>query len=266
MSAPNNAENRELRSRSNKAKAGPNGVGAEGECETYPESHEGRECPVLPASLVYPVSPVSRGQEVNGKLENELQSLATSNACMDAKDVPEEKRFKLARDIRGLEERRGQELTAGEVTETCTQWHWLSGSYAGNTCAYHLENLLAELTKVRVPTGEGNTLNKALEAVSRLSVSELPSMPGLPEADEARRRLLALHRELARLSTSGKYFLSYRDAAKVHHSLSHQDAHTITHAFARLGMIKLVSKGKAGVNSRKAAEFRNLLPDTAKAA
>ena len=97
MSAPNNAENRELRSSSNKAKSGPSGAGAEGECETYPESHEGRECPVLPASLVCPVSPVSGGQGVNGKLENELQSLAISNACTDAKDVPEEKRFKLAR-------------------------------------------------------------------------------------------------------------------------------------------------------------------------
>lgn len=77
MSAPNNAENRELRSSSNKAKSGPSGAGAEGECETYPESHEGRECPVLPKSLVAPVSPVSGGQD----LDAELKALAAQNAC-----------------------------------------------------------------------------------------------------------------------------------------------------------------------------------------
>jgi hypothetical protein len=78
---------------------------------------------------------------------------------------------------------------------------------------------------------------------------------GMPEADEGRRRLLALHRELACRSTSEKYFLSYRDAAKVHPSLTHQDAHTITRAFARLGVIKFLHPGKAGLKRGEAAEF-----------
>jgi hypothetical protein len=207
------------------------------------------------------MSPVSEGQGVNRESENELQGLATLNACTAAKDVPEEKRFKLARDIRGLEEKRGQELTVVELTETCTQWHWLSGSYAGNTLEHHLENLLAELTKVRVPTGKGDTLNKALGEVSKLSESELPMISGMAKATEGRRRLFALHRELGRLSTSGKYFLSYRDAAKVHPSLTRQDAHTITRAFARLGVIRFLHPGKAGLKDRKAAEFRNLWAD-----
>ncbi|HKR31588.1 MAG TPA: hypothetical protein VJT08_13985 [Terriglobales bacterium] len=57
------------------------------------------------------------------------------------------------------------------------------------------------------------------------------------------------------------YFLSYRDAAKVHDSLHHQAAHTITFALASLGVIEIVSKGQAGVNGRKAAEFRYLLSE-----
>ena len=42
--------------------------------------------------------------------------------------------------------------------------------------------------------------------------------------------------------------------------LSHQEAHTITFALASLGVIKIVSKGDAGPNGRKAAEFHYLLP------
>jgi len=61
------------------------------------------------------------------------------------------------------------------------------------------------------------------------------------------------------LCGGGIYFLSYRDAAKVYDGLSHQEAHTITFALARLGVIKIESKGKAGLNGREAAEFRYLL-------
>ena len=88
-------------------------------------------------------------------------------------------------------------------------------------------------------------------------------IPGFPDAPEHWRRLAALHRELSRPCGAGIYFLSYRDAAKVYDGLrSHQEAHTSTLALARLGVIKIESKGKAGLNSRKAAEFRYLLPDS----
>jgi hypothetical protein len=70
--------------------------------------------------------------------------------------------------------------------------------------------------------------------------------------------LLALHWELSSRSTrkNKTYFLSYRDAAKAHNGLSHQLAYDITLAFDRLGIIKIVDKGKAGANGGKAAEFR----------
>jgi hypothetical protein len=112
-----------------------------------------------------------------------------------------------------------------------------------------------------VPTGEGDTINKALENVSKLSDSDLPDIPGYADAPKPWRKLAALHREISRLCGSNIYFLSYRDAAKACKKLDHQSAHTITLALARVGVIEIVSKGKAGLKSRKAAEFRYLLAE-----
>jgi hypothetical protein len=53
---------------------------------------------------------------------------------------------------------------------------------------------------------------------------------------------------------------SPRDGAKVCDGLSEQKAYTITGALVQLGVIEIVRKGKAGLNSGKAAEFRYLLP------
>src|SRR6266403_3912772 len=46
------------------------------------------------------------------------------------------------------------------------------------------------------------------------------------------------------------------DAAKVCDGLSHQFAHAITFALARLGVIKIVRKGQARLDGGQAAEFR----------
>jgi hypothetical protein len=43
---------------------------------------------------------------------------------------------------------------------------------------------------------------------------------------------------------------------------SQQQAHKITFALATVGVIEIVNKGRAGLNSRKAAEFRYLLPQS----
>src|SRR5262249_12048596 len=150
---------------------------------TRPESHEGRECLKCPVPRAFPqfrMFPVSEGQD----LESELKGLAARNACTCAGHNADRKRFKLARDVTAVEKRIGRALTPDELTPTLDQWYWLSGSYAGKTREYHLERFFAELTKVRVPTGEGDRLNKALEAVLKLSLSELPVIPGMPEASE----------------------------------------------------------------------------------
>ena len=58
------------------------------------------------------------------------------------------------------------------------------------------------------------------------------------------------------------YFLSYRNAAKACDQLNPASAHTITLTLERFNVFKIVSKGRSGLNSRKAAEFRYLLPVT----
>jgi hypothetical protein len=226
------------------------------ECPMSPKS---LECPMSPKSLecpMSPVSPVSNGQE----LEKELKDLAVGNACKRAGDRAERKRFKLARDLRALEKTIGRELIPVEVRQACDEWERASVASLDWGDDDHFASLLAELTKVRVPTGEGDTINKALENVSKLSDSDLPVIPGYADAPKSCRGLAALHREISHLCGGNTYFLSYRDAAKVCEGLSQQKAHTITGALVRLGVLKIVSKGKAGLNSRKAAEFGYLLP------
>src|SRR5262249_1933817 len=222
-------------------------------------SPESREYPQSLACPEYHVSPVSNGQG----LQEELKGMAARNACAHAGDKPERKRFKLARDVRAVEKRIGCELAAAETIRVADEWDRVSEPFLpnGETRQDPLEKFLAELTKVRVPTGEGDTLKKALEFVSTLSDFELPEIPDMPDAPEPWRKLAALPRELSRLSTNKDkmYFLSYRDAAKASPALSPQRAHDITRVLERVRVIKIVRVGVARPN-RKAAEFRYQLP------
>jgi CHC2 zinc finger len=228
----------------------------------YPQSRKSRETPGSPESPESPESPVypmSNGQGLDKGMEKDLKDLAAHNACTRADDVPEKKRFKLARDVRAIEKRIGRELTTAELVRTCEEWELASVPFLGwDDDDDHLGMFLAELTKVRVPTGEGDTIRKALEAVSNLSASELPAIPGYADARESWRRVAALHRELFRLSGGKTYFLGCRDAAKVHSGLSHQSAYNINLALAQLGVIKIVRVGDARENGR-ASKFRYLL-------
>jgi CHC2 zinc finger len=227
-----------------------------------PDSPESRKSPECPESPCVSVSPVSEGQGLDKELEKELKALAARNACTRAQDAGERKRFKLARDVSGVEKKIGRKLTLPELKRACDEWECASVPFLGFGDDDHFTVFLAELTKVRVPTGEDDTLNKALENVSNLSDSALPEILGYADAPKPIRKLAALHREISRLCGSNIYFLSYRDAAKVCKGLSHQSAYTITLALVRVGAIEIVRKGKAGLKSRKAAEFRYLLPET----
>src|SRR4029453_11814697 len=176
----------------------------------YPKSLEtlkSPESPKFPCVSCVSVSPVSEGPGLEKELEKELRGLATRNACTNAGDLPEKKRFKLARDLVAIQKRIGQDLTLSEIKRTCDKWEGASTPFLGwDDDDHHFTKLLAELTKVGVPTGEGKRLNKALEAVSKLSLSQLPEIPGCAVAPERWRRIAALHCELSRLGANGKYF------------------------------------------------------------
>ena len=141
--------------------------------------------------------------------------------------------------------------------KTVDNWHRTSQPHLDSekTRDDYRAAFLAELGKVRVPTGEGEALKIAL---ARISAASLPELPGIADAPESWRTLVALHRELARQSANGTYFLSCRDAAKAHASLNKDSANQINRALDRLGAIKLVHLGSARPGG-DASEFRYLL-------
>ena len=204
---------------------------------------------VSPESHGSPVYPVSNSQE----LERELAELAKRNACT-AHNTARKRRFKLLRDLAAVEKRIGRPLSPDELTKTFGGWYRASHPNLDpeKTRDDYLAAFLAQLGKVRVPTGEGEALKIAL---ARIPISSLPELPGIPDAPESWRRLAALHRELARQSANGTYFLSCRDAAKAHPSLNKDSALSINAALVRLGVIELVHIGDARPGG-KASEFR----------
>jgi hypothetical protein len=225
----------------------------------YPKSlrsPESRKSPKYHESLVYPMS---NGQGLNGETEKVLKALAARNACTE-RNTARKRRWKLARDLRAVEKGIGRELNIGELMPAFNEWHRVSQPFLdpGETRDDHLASFLAELRKVRVPTGEGDTLKNALERVSKLTVSQLPVIPGLADAPENFRRVAALHREVSRESANKTYFLSCRDVAKTHPSLSKSTAANINRALARLGVIEIVRIGDRRPNG-KASRFRYLL-------
>ena len=227
-----------------------------------PECPEPRECP---RSLGFPVShadPMSNGQGQGKDLlaEKDLKGLAALNACT-ARNTARPQRFQLLRDLKAIELRWGV-LDTAELMLTFDEWFRLSKPFLDSqkTREDYLAAFLAEFGKVRVPTGEGQTIEEALTCVSRLSSSKLPVIPDMPDAAESWRRIAALHRDLSRRSANGIYFVTCRDAAKAFPGLSHQTAYNINLALAQLGVIEIVHKGDARPSGGKAAQFRYLLP------
>jgi hypothetical protein len=205
---------------------------------------------------------MSNGQGLDKGMEKDLKDLAARNACSE-RNTARRRRWQLARDLRAVEKRIDRKLSTGELMQLFNEWYGLSQPFLdpAKTRDDYFAAFLAELGKVRVPTGEGGTLKKALEQVSTLPVSELPVIPGVPDAPESWRRIAAFHREVSRQSANKTYFLSCRDTAKAFPGLSHQTAYNINLALTRLGVLEIVRIGDARPNG-KASTFRYILPQT----
>src|SRR5437016_3158355 len=124
-------------------------------------------------SLVYPMS---KGQAPEKDLlaEKDLKGLAARNACT-AQGTARKRRWQLLRDLRAVELRHGT-LDTTELILTFDEWYRLSQPFLDSqkTRDDYLAAFLAEFGKVRVPTGEGQTITEALTCVSGLSCSKLP--------------------------------------------------------------------------------------------
>jgi len=222
----------------------------------FPSSPETLKCHESHMSPVFLVYPMSNGQE----LEKALKASAARNAC---KQHGGEKKalWQLARDVKAIQKKAGRKLSNGEMMVIFDEWHRLSRPFldARENREDYLAGFLAKPGKVRIPTGERDTINKALERVSKLAVSELPVIPGIPDAPEKLRRVAALHCELSRLCSGNGYFLSCRDTAKALPGFTHQAADNVNRALAQLDVIEIVRVGDARPNG-KASKYRYLLP------
>jgi hypothetical protein len=149
-------------------------------------------CPV-PPSLCVSELPVSAGHGP----EMVLKTLAAKNACT-GRNSARKRLWKLVRDLRAIEEGIGRGLEIANLMVAFNEWHQRSQPFLdpAKTLEHYLAEFLAGFRKVRVPTGKGDTINKALEAVSDRSADELPVIPGIPDAPESYRRLAALHHEI----------------------------------------------------------------------
>ena len=209
-------------------------------------------------SLVSSVSSVSS----NGQgLEAELRTLAARNRCTEPSSAAKQ-RFEVLRGLKAIEERIGRKVTNAEVTLALDEWYSLSQPVLDptETRDHHLLSGLAELRKVRVPAGR-EAITQAIEVVLKLPVSELPIIPGMPNAPESLRRVAALHCELSLRSTNAEktYFLGCRDAAKAHAGLSKTEAAIINRALVQLGVIEIARDGEQ-IPDGRASEYRYLLP------
>ena len=233
------------------------------EPRAVPTTPEWPEWPGWPESPEQPEPPKSPGSPVSvgHRDEKALTMLGAANACQ-ARNTARKRLWQLARDLRALEKKVNRELEIPEVLVACGEWYRLSLPFLDPARAddLYLAEVIAALRKVRVPTGEGETIEKALKAVSKLLPSQLPGIPGMPNAPENWRRVAAVHRELSRSCRGNTYFLSCRHGAKVHSSLTYQAVSDINHTLERLGVIKLVRVGDQRPNG-KASEFQYLLGD-----
>jgi len=257
-------ENPELRAKLDEAKSSLP-LPKSPECPEPRECPEPHECPTFPVSPMHPMSN-GQGPEKDLVAEKDLKGLAALNACAMHRTA-RKKRWRLLRDLKAVELRHGA-LDTTELMLTFDEWFRLSEPFLDSqkTQNDYLAAFLAEFGKVRVPTGEGQTITEALAYVSRLSSSKLPVIPDMPDAPESWRRIAALHLDLSRRSANGIYFLTCRDAAKAFPGLSHQTAYNINLALAQLGVVEIVHRGDARPNGGRASQFRYLLPQTEDAA
>lgn len=147
-----------------------------------------------------------------------------------------------ARDARAVELAIERELAITQLTPMLDEWCRIS-ILDSRKRDDHLPAFLVEVREVRVATGEGDTIDKAVDRVSKLCSSELLPIPGIPNAPETWRRVATMHREMFRLVGGNVYFPSCRDSATACPGLSHQTANCINSILVKQGAIKIVCVG-----------------------
>ena len=202
-----------------------------------PQKPQEPQLPPKPVRPQFPLFPLPSGQD----LEKHLKQIAVNNA-VGLEDSEANKRWQMARDARAVELAIERELAITELMLMLDEWCRIS-ILDSRKRDDHLAAFLVEVRKVRVATGEGDTIDKAVDRVSKLCSSELLPIPGIPNAPETWRRVATMHREMFRLVGGNVYFLSCRDSAKACPGLSHHTANYINSILVKQGAIKIVCAG-----------------------
>ena len=94
-----------------------------------------------------------------------VKARAAHNACKKRGNASKAL-FQLARDLKAVEQRIGREAEIAELKPFFDEWYRLSQPFLNPEKPRddYFAEFIAGLRKVRVPTGEGDTINKALEA------------------------------------------------------------------------------------------------------
>jgi hypothetical protein len=151
----------------------------------------------------------------------------------------------LAREIKGVEKRRGKNLTAKQYKAIYDNWESASRSFLRPGRDYFTE-FLAKLDCVTVPRGE--TLQAALERAKRRE----PPSKVLIVSNEGVRLLASLCRELQEMAGDQPIMLHQMSIAKLFGHSHHRNISNWIRALKTLGVLK---PADAAIPKAKAARY-----------
>lgn len=190
------------------------------------------------------VSAAGEANQPDAALLSLSELLVLGQACRcTQRDTARPQLFDLAREVRGHEVRFGGKLSFAALQEIFNAWYnaSLPALDPAKREDEYFAAFVAAIPKVRCPRGSGGgTLKTAIERAARIPA---PQIPGYPRAPQEWLRIASLHRELQREAGEASYFLTAGAAAEFAGLGYRIQAHRITEALERAGLVQLVRRG-----------------------
>ena len=149
----------------------------------------------------------------------------------------------LAREVRGVEKRRGKRLTVAQYKTICGKWETASGPFLRAGHDYFTE-FLAKLDCVTIPKGE------ALQAAFERAKRREPPSKVLVIPNEQVRLLAGVCRELQEMAGNQPFMLCQMRVAKLFGHSSHRTISNWIKALKTLGILRVAQPWKQGRATR----------------
>jgi hypothetical protein len=140
--------------------------------------------------------------------------------------------YELAREVRGVEKRRGKKLTSIQYKNIHDSWEAASHPFLRPGHDYFTE-LLAKLDCVTIPKGE------TLEAAFERAKAKMPPEKVVVHPNKEVRLLASLCRELQEMAGNQPFMLCQMSVANLFGHSSHRNVSNWIKAFKTLGVIKI---------------------------